>query len=131
MPSTSSPRKVPETIASASDVAVLATLNASLGAKTLGAVLKDHLADVDRLCEKLQTAGRRGQWATAAELAIDIADVSANLGFRSLTNAARSFAAATSEKVDVHTLRNGAQMVVFEYERLRLGIAVEFPDLLV
>jgi hypothetical protein len=106
-------------------------LNASLGAATLGEILRAQLASIDKYCEGLQAATRRAQWTEAARIAGEIANESANLGFRSLTSAARGLAAATSEKVDVHTLRNGAQMVVFEYERLRLAIAVEFPELLV
>jgi len=131
MTSTSAPRKIPGTIASASDAATLTVLRESLGEEVLRQILKECLGDINANCERLQVAARRAKWPAAADIAADIADQSANLGFRTLTGAARSFAAATDAKLDVHTLRNGAQMIVFEYERLRLAIAVEYPDLLV
>jgi hypothetical protein len=131
MSSTSSPKQVPESIVCASDLAVLEALRTGMGDDLLREVLTTGFARVDELCEQLQGATRRGDWPKAADIALDIADKIANMGFRTVTCAARSFAAATEENIDPHVLRNGAQMVVFEHERLRLGIELQFPELLV
>jgi hypothetical protein len=131
MPSTSTPWKVPKTIASARDLAVIAALHASLGERALKDVLQMHFTRADELCEDLQAASRRGEWHKAAGMALQLAAKTAGLGFHAVTNAARSFALATQDDVDAHTLRNGAQLVVFEHERLRLAIIVEYPELLV
>jgi hypothetical protein len=131
MPSTSTPRKVPETSASARDLATVAALHASLGGQVLKNVLQMHFARADELCEELQAARRRSEWHKAGGLALQLAAKTAGLGFHAVTNAARSFALATQDDVDAHTLRNGAQLVVFEHERLRLAIIIEYPELLV
>jgi len=131
MTSTSSPRQIPETVASANDLATLAALRDALGDDVLQELLNAGFANVDQRCEELQAASRQSNWPKAADIALDIADKIANLGFRSVAGAARSFAAATCENVDPHMLRNGAQMVVFEFERLRLGIGLQMPELLV
>lgn len=128
MPSTSS---LPDTVASANDLAALAALRAKMGDDLVKEVLGTELARVDDLCEKLQAATRCSEWQDSARLALEIAARAGGLGFRRVTNAARSFAAATEAKLDPHMLRNGAQMVVFEHERLRLGIELQFPELLV
>jgi len=131
MASTSTPRTLSQSVASPGDLAVLAQLRASLDEEILSEVLRAHLSGVDELCEQLQAAGRRGDWREAAAVARQIVAKTAVLGFRAVTNAAKSFAAAADEKLEAHMLRNGAQMVVFEHERLRLAIALQHPDLLV
>ena len=131
MPSTSAPRIVPETIASARDLATVAALHASQGEQMLKDVLQMHFARADELCEELQAASRRSEWHRAAGLALQLAAKTAGLGFHAVTSAARSFALAAQDDVDAHTLRNGAQLVVFEHERLRLAIIIEYPELLV
>jgi len=131
MTSTSTPRQVPETIASPSDLATLVALRLSLGDEILSELLSTHLAAVDALSEELQAASRRADWPLAMQLACDVAAKSGELGFRAVTNAARSFAAAAADKLEPHQLRNGVQMVVFEHERLRLAIKLQFPELLV
>lgn len=131
MTSTSTPRTVPESVASPSDLAVLVALHEKLDAEILSELLGTHLSSVDALCEQLQAAARHEDWAGAGEIARQIAAKTGVLGFRGVTNAARSFAVAAEEKIDAHVLRNGAQMVVFEHERLRLAIELQYPDLLV
>ena len=131
MTSTSTPRTLPESVASPGDLVVLVSLHEKLDEEILGELLRTHLSAVDALCEQLQAVSRREEWPTAADITRQIAAKTGVLGFRAVTNAAKSFAAAADEKLEAHLLRNGAQMVVFEHERLRLAIELQYPELLV
>ena len=46
-----------------------------------------------------------------------------------MTSAARGFAAAARQGASAHTLRNEAQKIVCEHERVRLALANLYPDL--
>ena len=110
---------------------MLVSLHEKLDEEILSELLRTHLSAVDVLCEQLQAAARHEDWPQAAEIGRQIMAKTGVLGFRAVTSAARSFAAAADDKLSVHLLRNGAQMVVFEHERLRLAIELQYPELLV
>ncbi len=109
------------------DSATFAALETAFG-DTLKDLLNDYVATSDALCEALQTAAGCAHWQEAARLAIKIGAAAADMGFRPITAAARAFADATYQNTTAHGLRNGAQMVVFEYERLRLALESRFPE---
>lgn len=109
------------------DNAVFAALETAFG-ETLKDLLNDYVATSDALCEALQVSAGCAHWQEAARLALKIGAAAADLGFRPITIAARNFADATYQNTSAHGMRNGAQMVVFEYERMRLALASRFPD---
>lgn len=109
------------------DSAAFAALETAFG-ETLKDLLNDYVAMSDALCEALQVAAGCAHWQEAARLALKIGAAAADMGFRPITAAARAFADATYQHTSAHEMRNGAQMVVFEYERLRLALESRFPE---
>lgn len=109
------------------DSAAFAALETAFG-DTLKDLLADYVTTSDALCEALQVAAGCAHWQEAARLALKIGAAAADMGFRPITIAARNFADATYQNTSAHGMRNGAQMVVFEYERLRLALGSRFPD---
>lgn len=111
-----------------SDSALFAALE-----KTFGDTLKDalgvYITTSDELSEALQEAAACAHWQEAARLALKIGSAATEMGFAPVARAARAFTDATYAHSTAHGLRNGAQMVVFEYERLRLALEARFPEL--
>ena len=112
----------------ASDNAVFAQLETAFG-ETLTGTLKRYLDSSNELCERLQDASACAHWQEAVRVAILIGEEADALGFHRVATAARSFADATYHADRPHQLRNGAQLVVFEYERFRLALEARFTGL--
>ena len=129
MTSTSAAQNPAETDApGASDETVFAQLEAIYGAE-LKNVLTLYLENSDALCQHLQDAASCAYWQEAVRFALKIGHEADALGFHRVATAARGFADAAYHADDAHALRNGAQTVVFEYERFRLALAMHFPFL--
>ena len=111
-----------------SDEVIFAALESAFGDK-LSATLNDYFAVSDELCEELQDAAACAHWLEAARLASQIRIAAAELGFNTIAYAARVFADAAHTNASAHGLRNSAQTVVFEYERMRLALMARFPEL--
>jgi len=111
----------------ASDHAVFAQLETAFGG-ALKDVLARYLAISDGLCQRLQDASGCAHWQEAVRVALQIGHEADELGFHRVAQAARGFADAAYHADDAHSLRNGAQTVVFEYERFRLALEMRFPD---
>jgi len=129
MTSTSAAQIPAETDApGASDEAVFAHLETTYAAE-LKTVLALYLENSDALCQRLQDAAACAYWQEAVRAALQIGHEADALGLHRVATAARGFADATYHADDAHALRNGAQTVVFEYERFRLALAMHFPFL--
>jgi HPt (histidine-containing phosphotransfer) domain-containing protein len=118
-----------EEIVAAIDAAAFAALEKSVGATTLIEILKSYIATAEQLCAELGDASNDANWEQAARLAQDIAGSASGLGLLAMTAAARSFAAAARQGVSAHALRNDAQKIVVEHERVRHALANLYPDL--
>lgn len=130
MTSTSATPKplAPGTSPGASDDAIFAALETAFGDK-LGPALNDYFTTADDLCEQLQDAAACAHWLEASRLAAQIRIGADGLGFSPIVYAARVFADTAHNNASAHGMRNAAQMVVFEYERMRLALLARFPDL--
>ena len=118
-----------EEIAVAIDAAAFAALEKSVGAATLIEILKSYIATAEQLCAELGDASNDANWEQAARLAQDIAGSASGLGLIAMTAAARSFASAARQGAGAHDLRNDAQKIVVEHERVRYALANLYPDL--
>lgn len=129
MTSTSTAAKSPiEDGPGQSDETIFAALELRFGDK-LGPALNDYFAQSDELCELLQDAAACAHWMEAARLSAQMREGAAELGFTPVVYAARAFADTAHNQAPAHGLRNSAQMVVFEYERMRLALMARYPDL--
>ena len=127
MPSTSATENLPETDApGASDEAVFAGLDATFGAEMKN-VLALYLENSDDLCRRLQDCAACAYRQEAVRDALKIGQEADALGFHRIARAARALADSTYHADSAHSLRNDAQMVVFEYERFRLALEMRFP----
>jgi hypothetical protein len=113
---------------SAADDAVFARLEADFGDE-LQAVLTLYLENSDALCQRLEDAMACAYWQEAVRAAVEIGHKADTLGFRRIAAAARKLADATYSADAAEALRNDAQMVMLEYERFRLALAMRFPNL--
>lgn len=95
----------------------------------LKSALNIYLATSDELCDGLQEAAACAHWQEAVRLALKIGEAADRMGFAPVMLAARAFADTAYDHATAHGMRNGAQMVVFEYERLRLALESRFPEL--
>lgn len=128
MTSTPARQILPEIEAvTASDAPVFARLETAFGAE-LQAILHGYLEISDRYCIRLQDAAACAHWQEAVRAALIIGEEADELGFHRVAKAAREFADATYSEDQPHALRNGAQMVVFEYERFRMALEMRFPE---
>jgi HPt (histidine-containing phosphotransfer) domain-containing protein len=116
-------------LAAAIDTVAFAALEKSVGSTTLGEILKSHIDTAEQLCAALEAASDDANWQQAARLALDIAGSASGLGLLAMTAAARDFAAAARQGASAHTLRNDAQKIVVEHERVRIALANLYPDL--
>jgi HPt (histidine-containing phosphotransfer) domain-containing protein len=117
-----------ETIA-AIDAPAFAALEKSLGLTTLIEILQSYIKTAEELCEKLAESSQEEDWDDAARIAQDIAGAAGGLGLAALTAAARGFTHKARDHEDAHALRNAAQTVVGEHERVRKALANLYPDL--
>lgn len=130
MRSTSAPEKfLPEMAFSAADLRVFAALETAFG-DTLWPLLRAYLHDGNAASEKLQAAVACTHWQEAVRLAREIAVMAADLDFRAVEKAAHDFAASVYEANTAHRRRNGAQMLVFEFERSCLLLESRWPGLM-
>jgi HPt (histidine-containing phosphotransfer) domain-containing protein len=111
------------------DGTAFAALERSVGSTTLIEILKSYIETTEHLCAALGAASDADNWPQAARLAQDIAGSSSGLGLIAMTAAARGFAAAARQGANAHTLRNDAQKIVCEHERVRLALANLYPEL--
>jgi signal transduction histidine kinase/HPt (histidine-containing phosphotransfer) domain-containing protein len=118
----------PEAIA-AIDGTAFAALERSVGCTTLIDILKSYIETTEQLCAALGAASDGADWNQAARLAQDIAGSASGLGLLAMTAAARGFAAAAREGAGAHALRNDAQKIVCEHERVRRVLANLYPEL--
>ncbi len=125
--STAPTQLAPGTSPGSSDDAIFAALEIKFGDK-LGAALNDYFSHTDELCELLQDAAACAHWMEAARLAAQIRIGAEALGFSPIIYAAHVFADTAHNNASAHGLRNAAQTVVFEYERMRLAVMARFPD---
>ncbi|HVV65016.1 MAG TPA: ATP-binding protein [Rhizomicrobium sp.] len=119
----------PRDSAAAIDPAAFANLEKSIGPQTLLEVLRSYIDSAEKLCRALGEASRRDDWPEAARLAQDLAGSAGGLGLVAITAAARGFARAARDGADPHDLRNTAQLIVWEHERVRRSLANLYPEL--
>jgi signal transduction histidine kinase/HPt (histidine-containing phosphotransfer) domain-containing protein len=117
-----------ETIA-AIDAPAFAALEKSLGLSTLIEILQSYIKTAEDLCEKLAQSSQDEDWEDAARIAQDIAGAAGGLGLAALTAAARGFTHKARDSHNAHELRNAAQTIVGEHERVRKALANLYPDL--
>jgi signal transduction histidine kinase/HPt (histidine-containing phosphotransfer) domain-containing protein len=118
-----------EDMTAAIDPKAFAALEKSVGAKTLVEILTSYVESAESLCAALGAASSEDDWDQATRLAQDIAGSASGLGLLAVTAAARSFATAAREGADPPTLRDKAQKVVVQYERVRKALVDLYPEL--
>jgi len=123
------PEPLPPDSAATIDPAAFAALEKSFGTATLLEILRSYIASAEQLCLALGEASNHANWEEAVRLAQDIAGSAGGLGLTAMTAAARGFAQAARDGADPHDLRNTAQLIVREHERVRRSLANLYPDL--
>ena len=118
----------PDSVASI-DPAAFAALEKSVGLTTLIEILKSYIDSAEQLCRALGEASDDANWQEAVRLAQDIAGSAGGLGLTAMTAAARGFAQAARDGAPPHELRNTAQFIVWEHERVLRSLANLYPDL--
>lgn len=126
MTSTSANPASPEAIYE-TDAAQFAALEAAHGERLKDA-LQQFVSTCDELCERLEAASACAHWQEAARVTLLIGEAAHELGMETVTNAAKVFADGAYHQMTAHRLRNAAQTLVFEYERLRLAMMARYPD---
>jgi signal transduction histidine kinase/HPt (histidine-containing phosphotransfer) domain-containing protein len=111
------------------DAAAFAALEKSVGVTTLVEILRSYIDSAEQLCRALGEASDDSNWQEAVRLAQDIAGSAGGLGLTAMTAAARGFAQSARDGADPHDLRNTAQLIVWEHERVRRSLANLYPDL--
>jgi signal transduction histidine kinase/HPt (histidine-containing phosphotransfer) domain-containing protein len=111
------------------DPAMFSALEKSLGISALVEILKSYIDSAEQLCAALGEASDDANWQEAVRLAQDIAGSAGGLGLTAMTAAARGFAQAARDGADPHDLRNTAQLIVWEHERVRRSLSNLYPDL--
>lgn len=109
------------------DAAQFDALEAAVG-EGLKETLQRFVTTCDELCERLETASACAHWQEAARVTLLIGEAAQELGLDSITKAAKAFADGAYHQMTPHRLRNAAQTLVFEYERLRLAMMARYPD---
>jgi signal transduction histidine kinase/HPt (histidine-containing phosphotransfer) domain-containing protein/CheY-like chemotaxis protein len=123
------PEPPPQDSIAAIDAAAFAALEKSLGATTLIEILKSYIETAEQLCRALDQASESANWQDASRIAQDIAGSAGGLGLAAMTTAARGFAQQARENAPTPELRNTAQLIVWEHERVRRALANLYPDL--
>jgi signal transduction histidine kinase/HPt (histidine-containing phosphotransfer) domain-containing protein len=125
-----SPRDEPrQEVIAAIDAPAFAALEKSLGLTTLIEILQSYVKTAEELCNKLAQSSQDENWEEAARIAQDIAGAAGGLGLAALTAAARGFTHKARDQKDAHELRNAAQLIVGEHERVRKALANLYSDL--
>ena len=127
--SDASPAPLAEQPMASIDAAAFAALEKSVGVQTLVEILKSYIETTEQLCAALSAASSDENWQQAARLAQDIAGSASGLGLLAMTAAARGFANAAREGASPHALRNDAQTIVVEHDRVRQVLENLYPDL--
>ncbi len=109
------------------DAALFGALEATYG-DGLGTTLQDFVARCDALSEAVQEAAADAHWQETARLTLQLGEAAQELGLEPIAAAARAFANAAYDQTSPHRLRNSAQTVVFEYERMRLALMAKYPE---
>ncbi len=123
------PEAPPPDSVAAIDAAAFAQLEKSVGLATLLEILKSYIDSAESLCRALGEASDDSNWQEAVRLAQDIAGSAGGLGLTAMTTAARGFAQAARDGAPADDLRNTAQLIVWEHERVRRSLANLYPDL--
>lgn len=120
----------PLVVPSPAENGVFAALETAFG-DALWERLRDYLQVGEAACEKLQEATGYAHWQEAVRQAKIIASKAHDLDFRGVNEAIRSFAAtAYDSQASAHARRNGAQLVVMEFERSKILIESRYPGLM-
>jgi HPt (histidine-containing phosphotransfer) domain-containing protein len=123
------PEATPQGSIAAINAAEFAALEKSLGMTTLIEILKSYIETAEKLCAALGEASEGANWQEAARLAQDIAGSAGGLGLAAMTAAARGFTQQAREGANAQDLRNTAQIIAWEHERVRRALANLYPDL--
>jgi hypothetical protein len=107
----------------------LAALQTAEGNAGMKDAIKSYLATFDALNVRLEAALGSKSWQEAEHLARMIAGMSCEMGFLALSAAANGLMDAAQGEANPHQLRNEAQMVIIEHERLCLELAGVCPEL--
>jgi nitrogen-specific signal transduction histidine kinase/HPt (histidine-containing phosphotransfer) domain-containing protein len=110
------------------DAVAFATLEKSVGIKTLIEILQCYVSTAEQLTNALADACAEERWDEAARFAQDIVGAAGGLGLFAVTQAARQFAHKSRQGGDSHELRNAAQMVVGEHLRARKALVNLYPE---
>lgn len=125
---TQNPAPQSETVA-AIDAPAFAALEKSLGLTTLIEILQSYMTTAEDLCRDLSNASGQEQWDDAARIAQDIAGAAGGLGLAALTQAARGFTQKAREGSTPENLREAADTVMGEHQRVCRALANLYPDL--
>jgi HPt (histidine-containing phosphotransfer) domain-containing protein len=120
----------PQSLATAAiDAPAFAALEKSLGLTTLIEILQSYMTTAEDLCRNLSDASGQEQWDDAARIAQDIAGAAGGLGLAALTQAARGFTQKAREGSTPENLREAADTVMGEHQRVCRALANLYPDL--
>ena len=123
------PEPPPPDSVAAIDPDAFAALEKSVGFQTLIEILKSYIGEAEKLCRALGEASDDANWQEATRLAQDIAGSAGALGLTAMTAAARGFTQQARDGAAGHELRNTAQLIVWEHDRVRRSLANLYPDL--
>jgi len=115
--------------AAAIDAPAFAALEKSLGLSTLIEILQSYMTTAEDLCRDLSNASGHEQWDDAARIAQDIAGAAGGLGLAALTQAARGFTQKARDGSSAEKLREAADTVMGEHQRVCRALANLYPDL--
>ena len=107
-----------EAIAPTIDTAAFEALEKSLGLAKLLEILRSYLQNAEHLIATLDAMTEDEQWPEAVRIAQDIAGAASGFGLAALTSAARSFAQHARDGRESEELRNAAQLIVSEHQRV-------------
>ena len=119
----------PPAVSAAIDAPAFAALEKSLGLATLIEILQSYMKTAEDLCHDLSSASGQEQWDDAARIAQDIAGAAGGLGLAALTQAARGFTQKAREGGSPENLREAADTVMGEHQRVCRALANLYPDL--
>jgi signal transduction histidine kinase/HPt (histidine-containing phosphotransfer) domain-containing protein len=111
------------------DSPAFAALEKSLGLPTLIEILQSYGATAEKLCADLVQASEKDAWDDATRIAQDIAGAAGGLGLTALAAAARAFAQMAREGDSASVLKDAAQSVLGEHQRVRRALANLYPEL--
>ncbi|MGN6515888.1 MAG: sensor histidine kinase [Rhizomicrobium sp.] len=116
-------------VAAAIDAPAFAALEKSLGLSTLIEILQSYMKTAEDLCQDLSSTSGQEQWDDAARIAQDIAGAAGGLGLAALTAAARGFTQKARDGDTAENLRDAANSVMGEHQRVCRALSNLYPDL--